>query len=70
MSKGHRFKRVYKLKKNTNGKIIKYKVRIIGKGYVQEQGRDFEENFALITRLEPLDYCCLLLPKMVGKYIT
>ncbi|KAL8145519.1 hypothetical protein AgCh_003617 [Apium graveolens] len=43
---------VFKAKKDTTGKIIKYKARIVAKGYVQKQGRDFEENFAPVTRLE------------------
>lgn len=43
---------VYKAQKNTNGEIVKYKNRIIAKGSVQKQGRDFDENFAPLTRLE------------------
>lgn len=31
---------------------MKYKARLVAKGYAQEQGVDFEENFAPITRLE------------------
>lgn len=43
---------VYKAKKDTNGEIVKYKARIVAKGYVQNQGRDFDENFAPVARLE------------------
>ena len=43
---------VYKMKKDTQGKIIKYKARIVAKGYVQKQGKEFEEIFASVTRLE------------------
>lgn len=43
---------VYKIKKNTEGNIVKHKARIVAKGYVQQQGRDFEEIFAAVTRLE------------------
>ena len=43
---------VFKTKRDTSGKIIKYKARIVAKGYVQKQGRDFDENFAPVTRLE------------------
>lgn len=43
---------VFKLKRDTNGKIIKHKARIVAKGYVQRQGKDFEEIFAPVARLE------------------
>lgn len=43
---------VYKLKRNTDGDIIKYKARLVAKGYVQRQGIDFEDAFAPVTRME------------------
>lgn len=43
---------VYKLKRDTDGKILKHKARLVAKGYVQKQGIDFEEVFAPVTRLE------------------
>lgn len=43
---------IFKLKKDTKGEIIKYKARIITKGYIQRQGVDFAEVFAPMTRLE------------------
>ncbi|KAL8112462.1 hypothetical protein AgCh_019968 [Apium graveolens] len=43
---------VYKVKKDANGQVVKHKVRIIAKGYIQQQGRDFDELFAPVTRLE------------------
>lgn len=52
---GHKaigLKWVYKTKRDTSGKILKYKALIVAKGYVQKQGRDFDENFAPVTRLE------------------
>lgn len=45
---------VFKLKKDTKGQIIKYKARVVAKGYVQRQGVDFEEIFAPVTRLETI----------------
>lgn len=43
---------VYKLKKDTKGKIMKHKARFIVKGYVQQQGIDFDEVFAPVARME------------------
>lgn len=43
---------VYKLKRDTDEKIIKYKAHIVAKDYVQKQGVDYEEVFAPVTRLE------------------
>jgi len=52
---GHKpigLKWVYKLKKNSEGEVIKHKARLVAKGYVQWQGIDFEEVFALVARLD------------------
>lgn len=43
---------VYKLKKNTDGEIVKHKARLVAKGYVQKKGIDFEEVFAPVTRMD------------------
>lgn len=52
---GHKaidLKWVYKVKRDTNGEILKHKARLVAKGYVQRYGVDFEEVFAPVTRLE------------------
>eukprot|EP00253_Pinus_taeda_P028706 PITA_28706 len=43
---------VYKTKSNVEGKIDKHKARLIVKGYKQQQGRDYDETFALVARME------------------
>jgi hypothetical protein len=55
LSRGHRaigLKWVYKVKRDENGSIVKYKERLIAKGYVQCLGIDFEEVYAPVARLE------------------
>ena len=43
---------IFKLKKDADGRIVKYEARLVAKGYVQQYGIDFEEIFAPVTRLE------------------
>lgn len=43
---------IFKLKKDNKGNIIKYKARLVVKGYAQKQGVDFDEVFAPVARLE------------------
>ena len=43
---------VFKNKLNVNGKIVRNKVRLVAKGYIQEFGVDFEESYASVARLE------------------
>lgn len=43
---------VYKVKRDERGAIVKYKARLVVKGYVQQAGIDFEEVFPLVARME------------------
>ena len=43
---------VYKTKSNAEGKIERHKARLVVKGYKQQKGRDYEETFALVARME------------------
>jgi hypothetical protein len=43
---------VYKLKKNSDGEVVKHKARLVAKGYVQKFGVDYEEVFAPVARLD------------------
>jgi hypothetical protein len=43
---------VFKLKKDSNGDVVKWKARVVAKGYVQRQGVDFDEVFAPVARME------------------
>ena len=43
---------VYKVKRDERGVIVKYKARLIARGFVQREGIDFEEVFAPVVRME------------------
>ncbi|WZZ85883.1 hypothetical protein YC2023_114462 [Brassica napus] len=45
---------VFKVKRNADGSINKFKARLVSKGYVQEHGIDFDEVFAPVARLETI----------------
>lgn len=52
---GHKpigLKWVFKLKKNSEGEVVKHKARLVAKGYVQKKGIDFDEVFAPVARLD------------------
>ena len=57
LPKGHEaigVKWVYKVKKNANGKVEKYKARLVVKGYKQRHGVDYDEVYAPIARMETI----------------
>ena len=45
---------VFKNKMNEEGQVIRNKARLVCKGYSQIEGIDFNETFALATRLEAI----------------
>ena len=49
---------VFKVKRDEVGAIVKHKARLVAKGYVQQEGVDFDEVFALVARMESI--CKLL----------
>jgi hypothetical protein len=52
---GHKaigLKWVFKLKKDNKGEVVKHRVRLVSKGYVQRQGINFDEVFVPVARLE------------------
>lgn len=53
----------FKVKKDMNGIVIKYKARLVAKGYVQQQGINFKEVFAPVTRMEMVRLILALLAK-------
>nr|GFC20532.1 retrovirus-related Pol polyprotein from transposon TNT 1-94 [Tanacetum cinerariifolium] len=45
---------IYKVKLDELGGILKNKARLVARGYRQEEGIDFKELFALVSRLEAI----------------
>ena len=43
---------VYKVKRDGDGAVTKYKARLVVKGYAQRQGIDYDEVFAPVARLD------------------
>ncbi|GKC99289.1 retrovirus-related pol polyprotein from transposon TNT 1-94 [Tanacetum coccineum] len=51
---GNPFHPIYKVKLDEYGVVLKNKAWLVAKGYLQEEGIDFEESFALVSRIEAI----------------
>ncbi|GJS35314.1 retrovirus-related pol polyprotein from transposon TNT 1-94 [Tanacetum coccineum] len=47
---------IYKVKLDELGGLLKNKARLVARGYRQEEGINFEESFALVARLEAIQF--------------
>ena len=45
---------MYKVKRDERGAIVKHKACLVGRGFVQREGIDFEEVFASVARMESI----------------
>ena len=51
---------IFKIKRNVDGSINKYKSRLVAKGHIQRHGVDFEEVFAHVARIETVRFIIAL----------
>ncbi|GKB11746.1 reverse transcriptase domain-containing protein [Tanacetum coccineum] len=49
----HEFERL-EVKTNESGRVLKNKARLVGQGFKQEEGIDFEESFTPVARIEAI----------------
>nr|GFA36720.1 hypothetical protein [Tanacetum cinerariifolium] len=49
-----KLKWIYKVKTDEFGRVLKNKARLVAQGFGQEEGIDFEESFAPISRIEAI----------------
>jgi hypothetical protein len=45
------FKWVYKVKTHSDGSLERYKARLVARDFQQEQDRDYDETFTLVTNM-------------------
>lgn len=45
---------VYRIKRNSKGKIDRYKARLVIRGFSQRKGIDYEETFSPVARLDTM----------------
>ena len=43
---------VFKLKKDEKGAVTKHTARLVARGFVQQEGIDYDDAFALVVRIE------------------
>lgn len=51
---------IFKLKRDADGRITKYKTRLVAKGFSQRPGIDFDETFAPVVRYDLIRYLLAL----------
>lgn len=44
-------KTIYKIKYKSNGKLKRFKIQIVAKGYTQQEGVDYMDKFSLVVKM-------------------
>nr|GEX93545.1 copia protein [Tanacetum cinerariifolium] len=58
---------IYKVKLDECGDVMKNKARSVAKGYLQEEGIDFEESFTPVARIKAI---CIFIANVASKNMT
>ena len=45
---------VYMIKRDQNGKLIKYKARLVAQGFDQKEGVDYQETFSPVANIKTI----------------
>ena len=45
---------VFRSKMNEQGEVVRNKERLVGKGYSQQKGIDYDETYDLVARIEAI----------------
>ena len=70
---GHRsitLKWVFKLKGDEAGAIVKNKTRLVARGFLQQEGIDFDDAFTLWHKWNLCDSSLRCQPRRAGTFIT
>nr|GEW93017.1 retrovirus-related Pol polyprotein from transposon TNT 1-94 [Tanacetum cinerariifolium] len=59
--------RIYKIKKDKTGGVLKNKARLVAQGFRQEEGINYEESFALVAIIEAI---CIFIANAAHKNMT
>eukprot|EP01018_Ginkgo_biloba_P033190 Gb_05496 [translate_table: standard] len=54
---------IYKIKYKSDGSIDKHKARLVAKGYAQQEGIDYIETFAPVTKMDTIKIVLVLAEK-------
>lgn len=55
---------VFKVKPTEDGKIFKFKARLVAQGFLQREGIDFSETFSPVARYETIRFMLALTAKL------
>ena len=72
LPRGHRaitLKWVFKLKRD-EARTVKHKARLVARGFVQQDGVDFDDAFAPVARIESVRLLLALAARRAGASIT
>ena len=56
-------KAVFWVRSNSNGKVERFKLQIVARGFTQKKGKDYEDTFAPVSDLESIWIICALAAK-------